>query len=83
MFTSGSTGTPKPVGVRHRDVAALATDSRFAGPGFARVLLHSPVAFDAATFEVWAPLLNGGRIVVAPPGPVDASLLRRLAAGES
>ncbi|MGW3270893.1 non-ribosomal peptide synthase/polyketide synthase [Streptomyces kronopolitis] len=81
MFTSGSTGTPKPVGVRHRDVAALATDSRFTGPDFARVLLHSPVAFDAATFEVWAPLLNGGRIVVAPPGPVDAGLLRRLAAG--
>ncbi|MEX2970010.1 non-ribosomal peptide synthase/polyketide synthase [Streptomyces sp. C184] len=81
MFTSGSTGTPKAVGVRHRDVAALATDSRFAGPDFARVLLHSPVAFDAATFEVWAPLLNGGRIVVAPPGTVDAALLRRLAAG--
>ncbi|WP_260636943.1 non-ribosomal peptide synthase/polyketide synthase [Streptomyces angustmyceticus] len=81
MFTSGSTGTPKAVGVRHRDVAALATDSRFTGPGCARVLLHSPVAFDAATFEVWAPLLNGGRVVVAPPGAVDAALLRRLAAG--
>nr|WP_030410856.1 non-ribosomal peptide synthetase [Streptomyces sp. NRRL S-1448] len=81
MFTSGSTGEPKAVGVRHRDVAALATDSRFQGPGCQRVLLHSPVAFDAATFEVWAPLLNGGRIVVAPPGAVDAALLRRLAGG--
>ncbi|MGW7573424.1 non-ribosomal peptide synthase/polyketide synthase [Streptomyces sp. NPDC054765] len=81
MFTSGSTGTPKAVGVRHRDVAALATDSRFTGPACERVLLHSPVAFDAATFEVWAPLLNGGRVVVAPPGAVDAALLRRLAAG--
>ncbi|BDH12172.1 non-ribosomal peptide synthase/polyketide synthase [Streptomyces hygroscopicus] len=81
MFTSGSTGTPKAVGVRHRDVAALATDSRFTGPACERVLLHSPVAFDAATFEVWAPLLNGGRVVVAPPGAVDAALLRRSAAG--
>ncbi|WP_328733067.1 non-ribosomal peptide synthase/polyketide synthase [Streptomyces caniferus] len=81
MFTSGSTGTPKAVGVRHRDVAALATDSRFTGPAGERVLLHSPVAFDAATFEVWAPLLNGGRVVVAPPGAVDAALLRRLATG--
>ncbi|MEU5211497.1 non-ribosomal peptide synthase/polyketide synthase [Streptomyces sp. NPDC020742] len=81
MFTSGSTGVPKAVGVRHRDVAALATDSRFGGSVCERVLLHSPVAFDAATFEVWAPLLNGGRIVVAPPGAVDATLLRRLAAG--
>ncbi|MGW7486404.1 non-ribosomal peptide synthase/polyketide synthase [Streptomyces sp. NPDC054786] len=81
MFTSGSTGTPKAVGVRHRDVAALATDSRFTGPVCERVLLHSPVAFDAATFEVWSPLLNGGRVVVAPPGAVDAALLRRLATG--
>ncbi|MFC9930075.1 non-ribosomal peptide synthase/polyketide synthase [Streptomyces sp. NPDC127190] len=80
MFTSGSTGRPKAVVVRHRDVAALATDSRFTGGACARVLLHSPVAFDAATFEVWAPLLNGGCVVVAPVGGVDAALLRRLAA---
>ncbi|MFF9202055.1 non-ribosomal peptide synthase/polyketide synthase [Streptomyces sp. NPDC014986] len=79
MFTSGSTGEPKAVAVRHRDVAALATDSRFAGGVCDRVLLHSPVAFDAATFEVWAPLLNGGCVVVAPRQPVEAALLRRLA----
>ncbi|MFH8336565.1 non-ribosomal peptide synthase/polyketide synthase [Streptomyces sp. AM6-12] len=79
MFTSGSTGRPKAVAVRHRDVAALATDSRFADGVCDRVLLHSPVAFDAATFEVWAPLLNGGRVVVAPAQGVDATLLRRLA----
>ncbi|MFI8858083.1 non-ribosomal peptide synthase/polyketide synthase [Streptomyces prasinus] len=78
MFTSGSTGEPKAVAVRHRDVAALATDSRFTGGVCERVLLHSPVAFDAATFEVWAPLLNGGCVVVAPPRPVDAALLRDL-----
>ncbi|WP_030344683.1 non-ribosomal peptide synthase/polyketide synthase [Streptomyces sp. NRRL S-1022] len=80
MFTSGSTGLPKAVAVRHRDVAALATDSRFADGVCARVLLHSPVAFDAATFEVWAPLLTGGCVVVAPGENVDAALLRRLAA---
>ncbi|MFI8192534.1 non-ribosomal peptide synthase/polyketide synthase [Streptomyces sp. NPDC085946] len=79
MFTSGSTGEPKAVAVRHRDVAALATDSRFGGGVCARVLLHSPVAFDAATFEVWAPLLGGGCVVVAPDGPLDAALLRTLA----
>ena len=81
MFTSGSTGEPKAVAVRHRDVASLATDSRFAEGACARVLLHSPVAFDASTFEVWAPLLTGGCVVVAPDGPVDATLLRRLAGG--
>ncbi|MFJ7907176.1 non-ribosomal peptide synthase/polyketide synthase [Kitasatospora sp. NPDC096204] len=82
MYTSGSTGEPKAVAVRHRDVASLATDSRFADGSCARVLLHSPVAFDAATFEVWAPLLNGGCVLVAPHGPVDATLLRRLAGPE-
>ncbi|MEU1423136.1 non-ribosomal peptide synthase/polyketide synthase [Kitasatospora sp. NPDC005751] len=81
MFTSGSTGEPKAVAVRHRDVASLATDSRFTDGGCEQVLLHSPVAFDASTFEVWAPLLNGGRVVVAPDGPVDAALLRRLTSG--
>ncbi|MFJ7903269.1 non-ribosomal peptide synthase/polyketide synthase [Streptomyces sp. NPDC096198] len=80
MFTSGSTGRPKAVAVRHRDIASLATDSRFGHGVCARVLLHSPVAFDAATFEVWAPLLNGGSVVVAPEGPVDAALLGRLTA---
>ncbi|MFD4999336.1 non-ribosomal peptide synthase/polyketide synthase [Streptomyces buecherae] len=80
MFTSGSTGLPKPVGVRHRDVASLATDGRFADGVCERVLLHSPVAFDATTFEVWAPLLGGGQVVVAPPGPLDAAVLRRLIA---
>ncbi|MFJ8185674.1 non-ribosomal peptide synthase/polyketide synthase [Streptomyces sp. NPDC096105] len=78
MFTSGSTGEPKAVAVRHRDVAALATDSRFTGGVCDRVLLHSPVAFDAATFEVWAPLLTGGCVVVAPSRPLDAALLRQL-----
>ncbi|MER7843975.1 non-ribosomal peptide synthase/polyketide synthase [Kitasatospora sp. NPDC096077] len=79
MYTSGSTGEPKAVAVRHRDIASLGTDSRFADGRCARVLLHSPVAFDAATFEVWAPLLTGGCVLVAPAGPVDAALLRRLA----
>ncbi|GAA4791374.1 non-ribosomal peptide synthase/polyketide synthase [Streptomyces ziwulingensis] len=78
MFTSGSTGVPKAVAVRHRDIAALATDSRFADGVCARVLLHSPVAFDAATFEVWAPLLTGGEVVVAREETVDAATLRRL-----
>ncbi|MCA1706630.1 MAG: amino acid adenylation domain-containing protein, partial [Actinobacteria bacterium] len=78
MYTSGSTGTPKGVAVRHRDVVALACDRRFAGGGHERVLLHSPQAFDASTYELWVPLLNGGQVVVAPPGELDASVLARV-----
>ncbi|MCG8922434.1 non-ribosomal peptide synthetase [Lentzea sp. CC55] len=77
-FTSGSTGTPKGVAVRHRDVAALALDSRFDGPAHRTVLLHSPLAFDASTYELWVPLLRGGRVVVAPPEDLDAAALREL-----
>ncbi|MEV5427836.1 non-ribosomal peptide synthase/polyketide synthase [Streptomyces sp. NPDC052701] len=75
MFTSGSTGTPKGVAVRHRDVAALALDRAFAGHD--RVLVHSPHAFDASTYELWVPLLRGGTAVLAPPGDVDAAVVRR------
>ncbi|MGA6168322.1 non-ribosomal peptide synthase/polyketide synthase [Amycolatopsis magusensis] len=78
MHTSGSTGTPKGVAVRHRDVAALAADSRFSGGAHRRVLLHSPAAFDASTYELWVPLLNGGTVVLAPPGDLDVEALRGL-----
>ena len=79
MYTSGSTGTPKGVAVRHRDVTALAADRRFAGGAHARVLLHSPLAFDASTYELWVPLLAGGTVIIAPdqrhrprhPAPAD------------
>ncbi|MCA1681604.1 MAG: amino acid adenylation domain-containing protein, partial [Actinobacteria bacterium] len=81
MYTSGSTGTPKGVAVRHRDVVALAFDRCFAGGGHERVLLHSPVAFDASTYELWVPLLRGGRVVVAPPGELDVEVLRRAVTG--
>ncbi|MET8546577.1 condensation domain-containing protein, partial [Kitasatospora sp. NPDC004799] len=74
MFTSGSTGTPKGVAVRRRDVAALALDRAFAGHD--RVLVHSPHAFDAATYELWVPLLRGGTAVLAPPEDLDAAAVR-------
>ncbi|HEX6346257.1 amino acid adenylation domain-containing protein [Umezawaea sp.] len=77
-FTSGSTGTPKGVAVRHRDVVALALDPRFDGPAHRAVLVHSPLAFDASTYELWVPLLRGGRVVVAPPDELDAAVLREL-----
>jgi amino acid adenylation domain-containing protein/non-ribosomal peptide synthase protein (TIGR01720 family) len=76
MFTSGSSGVPKGVAVSHHDVVGLAGDSRFANGAHGRVLLHSAAAFDASTYEVWVPLLAGGRIVVAPEGDVDADVLR-------
>uniref|UniRef100_UPI0011B00890 non-ribosomal peptide synthetase n=1 Tax=Streptomyces sp. SM11 TaxID=565557 RepID=UPI0011B00890 len=78
MFTSGSTGAPKGVAVAHRDILALAADHCWTGDAQARVLVHSSHAFDAATYEIWVPLLTGREAVIAPAGQLDAPLLRRL-----
>ncbi|MEU5046119.1 amino acid adenylation domain-containing protein [Streptomyces griseorubiginosus] len=78
-YTSGSTGTPKGVAVTHRDITALAADSAFADGAHARVLVHSPTAFDASTYEMWVPLLNGGTAVVAGADQdMDAATVARL-----
>ncbi|SOD67883.1 amino acid adenylation domain-containing protein, partial [Streptomyces zhaozhouensis] len=68
MYTSGSTGTPKGVANTHHNVVHLAADRHWRAGNHGRVLMHSPYSFDASTFEMWTPLLTGGRIVVAPAG---------------
>ncbi|MEV3931394.1 amino acid adenylation domain-containing protein [Streptomyces sp. NPDC049944] len=80
MFTSGSTGLPKGVGVTHADITALAADRAWDRGTVDAVLLHSAYVFDASTFEIWAPLLNGGRVVVAPEGTLQPAVLRDLVA---
>ncbi|MFF2326473.1 MULTISPECIES: non-ribosomal peptide synthase/polyketide synthase [unclassified Streptomyces] len=75
MYTSGSTGRPKGVAVTHRDVVGLALTPEWRGGGHERVLMHSPTSFDLSTYELWVPLLNGGRVVVAPPEQLDLDLL--------
>jgi amino acid adenylation domain-containing protein len=76
VYTSGSTGRPKGVAVPHRAVVRLVRGGGFAGMGEEETWLHlAPATFDAATLEIWAPLLNGGRLVLAPPGaPSPAEL---------
>ncbi|MFI8191829.1 amino acid adenylation domain-containing protein [Streptomyces sp. NPDC085946] len=81
MYTSGSTGRPKGIVVTHANVAALASDPCWSGAAHDRVLLHSPLAFDASTYELWVPLLRGGRVVVAPPGDLDVPTLAGLITG--
>ena len=65
IYTSGSTGQPKGVMVDHRAIARLVLNNHYANfQASDRVAFASNPAFDAATLEIWAPLLNGGRIVV-------------------
>ncbi|MGW2332289.1 amino acid adenylation domain-containing protein, partial [Streptomyces sp. NPDC001700] len=68
IYTSGSTGRPKGVVVAHAQVVRLftATDHWFGfGPDEVWTLFHS-YAFDFSVWELWGPLLHGGRLVVVP-----------------
>ncbi|MFL5540284.1 MAG: non-ribosomal peptide synthetase, partial [Longimicrobiaceae bacterium] len=70
IYTSGSTGTPKGVAVEH---GALANHMAWFVRGFGlgaddRVLQKTPIGFDAAGWEVYAPLLTGGVLVMAAHG---------------
>lgn len=72
MYTSGSTGTPKGVPAPHRGVVRLVRNTNYISPATDDVFLHmAPLTFDASTFEIWAPLLNGARLVLMPPNPVS------------
>jgi amino acid adenylation domain-containing protein len=65
IYTSGSTGTPKGAGISHQAVARLVLGTDYVELGAQAVVLQmAPLAFDAATFEVWGPLLNGGSTVL-------------------
>ncbi|KOG53175.1 thioester reductase, partial [Streptomyces varsoviensis] len=83
MYTSGSTGTPKGVANTHRNVVHLAADRYWRRGNHERVLMHSPYAFDASTFEIWTPLLTGGRVVVAPAGRLGGTELAAVIAEQS
>lgn len=78
MFTSGSTGKPKGVKITHRNILRLATSRNIIPINQnTKVLLTGAPAFDATTFEIWVPLLNGGSIVVLEKHKLlDTILLR-------
>src|SRR5262249_41261012 len=64
MYTSGSTGEPKGVGITQQAVVRLVCNTNYVQLGAEDVVLQAAtMSFDAATFEMWGALLNGGRLV--------------------
>ena len=62
MYTSGSTGSPKGVEIPHRGILRLLFGISYARLGPGETVLHaSSPSFDLTTFELWGPLLHGGR----------------------
>jgi len=68
IYTSGSTGKPKGVLINHASAVHLFDATRSLFHFDARdvwSLFHS-YAFDFSVWELWGPLLSGGRLVVVP-----------------
>ena len=81
MYTSGSTGTPKGIEICHRSILRLVVGVDYVDLAPGRAMLHAaPLGFDAATLEIWGPLLNGGCCVVHDERvPTGAGLARTIA----
>jgi amino acid adenylation domain-containing protein len=72
MFTSGSTGRPKGVAVPHRAIVRLVRGQDYVSLTPEETFLQfAPASFDASTLEIWGPLLNGGRVAIAPAGQLS------------
>ncbi|MGE6630695.1 amino acid adenylation domain-containing protein [Bacillus sp. NPDC077027] len=68
IYTSGSTGKPKGVVIPHQNVIRLLTSTAHwfhFDEEDVWTMFHS-YAFDFSVWEIWGPLLYGGRLVVVP-----------------
>lgn len=84
IFTSGSTGRPKGVVISHRGIRnhVLWAIRRHRLTPRDAMLHKTSIGFDAAAWEILAPLASGGRVITAPPGAeldpaVMAACIRR------
>ncbi|MCL1990154.1 MAG: amino acid adenylation domain-containing protein [Defluviitaleaceae bacterium] len=77
IYTSGTTGKPKGVMVEHKNVISLVKNTNYIDFNDISIAQAGSLSFDAATFEVWGALLNGGKIVLLPEGTLlNATLLK-------
>ena len=72
---SPAAGAVTAVGITHRNMERFVLDRVWRDAARATVLWHTPATSATLALELWAPLLNGGRVVVAPPGEPGADAL--------
>lgn len=66
IYTSGTTGNPKGTLIPHRGIVRLVHQNHYLPLNEeTTILLSGTIAFDAATFEIYGALLNGGKLIVA------------------
>ncbi len=67
IYTSGSTGRPKGVAITHRNASAMLAwaGGEFSPRELSGVLASTSVCFDLSVFELFAPLVGGGRVILA------------------
>jgi amino acid adenylation domain-containing protein len=76
-YTSGSSGRPKGVIVPHRGISRLVERNGYlAFTPNSRLLLLSPLTFDACVIELWGGITHGGRTVIMPGSPELLEQLR-------
>jgi amino acid adenylation domain-containing protein len=70
MYTSGSTGRPKGVVISHEAIAnrVMWTVSEQEMTSSDRVIQRTALTFDAAGWEIFAPLVSGGAVVLPAAG---------------
>ncbi|MEK7990893.1 MAG: amino acid adenylation domain-containing protein [Thiotrichaceae bacterium] len=68
MYTSGSTGQPKGVSITQQAIVRLVNNTNYMSFNPELTFLQlAPISFDASTWEIWGSLLNGSKLVIAPP----------------
>jgi amino acid adenylation domain-containing protein len=68
IYTSGSTGQPKGAAIEHRGIVSLSawSDAVLKPEDLSGVFAVSSICFDLSLVEIFATLIRGGRILLAP-----------------
>ncbi|WP_162262942.1 non-ribosomal peptide synthetase [Legionella erythra] len=83
-FTSGTTGLPKGIICTHRGIIRLIFNQNYISLSSKSISLNSAtLAFDAATFEIWGPLLHGGTCILLDESILTSNKLANIIKNEN